>query len=416
MRICLLAEAFYPVVGGAESHSRLLARELVGRGHGVVVVTRRVDTSLPSVQKVDGTRVYRVPPHGLPRWGKYLMIPGAARALYRLRGEYDLIYVCGLRVLGILGVVMAKILGKASVLRSESLGELDGDFARSELVGRNRALRAAVELAVHLRNRVLVKADGFISISSAISSEFRRAGVAPRQMAIIPNGVDTTRFRPAVGNERERLSRRLGLPTRWLAVYTGKLNRGKGLTLLLEAWLDMVRRAPDVHLLLVGSGSGQYMSCEPELREFVRTHDLDPRVTFTGYVENVEDYLRASDCFVLPSRSEAFGLSLVEAMACGLPSIATRVGGVPDLVRNGVDGLLVEPGNAVELGAALWKLYTDEEKAARLGSAAREAVVRELGIEPVTDAHLEVFSRLLGTGESPRSRREERAPQPSTGT
>jgi len=395
MRICLLAEAFYPIVGGAESHSKLLTRELVNRGHEVVVVTRRVDPSLPAFARIEGADVHRVPPSGFPRFGKYLMMPAAARALYSNRQSYDLIYVCGLRVLGILSVAMAKLLGKSCVLRSESQGELTGSFVRTDFVRRHPVLDGALAWGIQLRNQVLMEADRFISISTAITKEYLDAGVDESQITAIPNGVDTERFRPPSDSEKSRLRATLGLPEKWLLTYTGKLNQGKGLKVLLEAWRELMKRTQDLHLVLVGSGSGQHLSCEQELRTYVHEHTLEAHVTFSGYVENVEEYLMASDAFVLPSRSEAFGLSLCEAMACGLPSIGTTVGGIPDFVADGENGLLVAPGDRDALRDAIWQLCSEEEIARELGKKARMTVQERFSMQAIAEAHVETFADVL---------------------
>ncbi len=396
MNICLLAEAFYPIVGGAETHSKLLARELVDRGHDVVVVTRRVDASLPAFDRIEGADVHRVPPSGYPRLGKYFMIPAAAKALYQHQQDYDLIYVCGLRVLGVLGVLMAKLLDKACVLRSESEGELEGDFVRTDFVRRRPLLDGVLAEGIRLRNQVLMGADRFISISSAITEEYVEVGVDERQITTIPNGVDTERFRPPRDSEKSHLRSKLGLPDKWLLTYTGKLNQGKGLTVLLRAWRELLGETQDLHLVLVGSGSGQYLSREEELRAYVKENDLGQHVTFTGYVENVEEYLKASDCFVLPSRSEAFGLALCEAMACGLPCIGTTVGGIPDFVMDGENGVLVDPGDSGALRDAIWRLHSEEERARDLGRNARATVQEGFSMQSVAEAHIETFKDVLG--------------------
>jgi glycosyltransferase involved in cell wall biosynthesis len=151
----------------------------------------------------------------------------------------------------------------------------------------------------------------------------------------------------------------------------------------------------DLHLVLVGSGSGQYLSCEEKLRTYVEENNLGQHVTFTGYVENVEEYLKASDCFVLPSRSEAFGLSLCEAMACGLPCIGTRVGGIPDFVTDGENGLLVAAGDSEALRDAIWQLYSEEEMARELGSKARATVQQQFSMRAIAEAHVETFADIL---------------------
>ena len=135
---------------------------------------------------------------------------------------------------------------------------------------------------------------------------------------------------------------------------------------------------------------------EEKLRTYVEENNLGQHVTFTGYVENVEEYLKASDCFVLPSRSEAFGLALCEAMACGLPCIGTTVGGIPDFVTDGENGLLIAPGDSDALKDAIWQLYSEEERTHDLGKHARATVKEGFSMQSVAEAHIETFEDILG--------------------
>ena len=122
----------------------------------------------------------------------------------------------------------------------------------------------------------------------------------------------------------------------------------------------MPARDPRAHLLLVGSGEGQALSVEAELRERVEREGLVARVTFAGRVDDVEDYLRASDVFAFPSVFEALGLSLIEAAACGLPAVGSRTGGIVDVIEDGRVGPARRAGRRGGPGAALERLLADE--------------------------------------------------------
>jgi glycosyltransferase involved in cell wall biosynthesis len=161
------------------------------------------------------------------------------------------------------------------------------------------------------------------------------------------------------------------LPSGVLAVYTGRLLRGKGLETLLEAFASVATVERDLHLVLVGSGAGQALSIEEELRRQVEARGLGERVVFAGRVDNVTDHLRASDLFVFPSVFEALGISLVEAAACALPAIGSRTGGIVDVIEEGRSGRLVTPGRADELAAALRALANDANARAELGRRGR---------------------------------------------
>jgi glycosyltransferase involved in cell wall biosynthesis len=362
------------VFGGGENHVRQLGGDLVRLGLQATVITRRGEASWPVEDEVDGIRVRRVPPTGPGRAGKYLMVPGAFRETLREGRRHDVVVVRSTRVLGVPGLLAARWIGRPVILQPEVNGELSGE-AFTWGWTRGRALDPVVRALVRFRNRWLRDADAFVAMSRRIRDEMLAAGVPAERAALIPHGVDTERFRPADPAERDALRIAHGLPRGTLAVFTGRLLRGKGLETLLAAFAELAASRPDLHLVLVGSGSGQALSVEEELREEVHARGLDGRVVFTGRVDEVETYLRAADLFVFPSVFEGLGISLVEAAACALPAVASRTGGIPDVVDDGRSGLLVTPGRVDELASGLGTLAGDPILRARLGAQARRVAV-----------------------------------------
>jgi glycosyltransferase involved in cell wall biosynthesis len=190
------------------------------------------------------------------------------------------------------------------------------------------------------------------------------------------------------------LRRQLSLPAGPVVIYTGRLVRYKGLPELLEAWRVIASERPEACLVLVGEGGGDQQACERQLRQEVAAHGLTASVRFTGAVDNVEDWLRAADIFVFPTHDEAFGLSLVEAMACGLAVVSTRVGGLADIVRDGENAVAVPPASAARLAEALGVLMYDPAYRQRLGSAAREHARTHHDVDVVCDTYRKLLSDL----------------------
>jgi len=389
-RVLFLTESFHPVLGGGEGQVRDLSRRLAASGMPTTVVTRRGERAWPARETLDGVRVVRVPPAGPARIGKYAMVPAAMLALRREAAAHDVLVVRGTRVLGLPGLVAARMARRAVVLQPEVNGEMTGEVYTWG-TGLDRPVpRRAIGLAVAARNRLLRDADAFVAMSRLIHDEIVAAGVGPERVRHIPHGVDMDRFRPATPEERAGLRRRLGLPADARVVtFTGRLLRGKGLETLVEAF-----QSPLAHLVIVGSGTGQALSVEEWIRERVASGDLAGRVTMTGRVDNVEDYLRASDVFAFPSAFEGLGLSLIEAQACALPCVASRTGGIVDVIEDGRTGLLVTPGQATELAAALRTLLSDEGRRSALGAAARENAVREFDVRDSVDRYRALFHEM----------------------
>jgi glycosyltransferase involved in cell wall biosynthesis len=416
-RVLFLAESFHPVLGGGETHIRRLGTALVAAGEGATVVTRRGELSWPAVETLDGIRVVRVPPAGPGRTGKFLMIPAAVRAVLREAPRHDVLVVRGTRVLGLPGLAVGRAAGLGVVMQPETNGELSGEAWTWGKAWADGPAGRLARGATTLRNLWLRDADAFVAMSRAIRGEMEEASVPAERIRVLPHGVDTERFRPADPGERAALRARLGLPGGVLAVYSGRLLRGKGLETLLEAFARVAGEAGDLALALVGSGEGQTLSVEDELKRRVAEGGLAGRVLFAGRVERVEDTLRAADLFVFPSVFEALGIALVEAAACGLPALASRTGGIVDVVEDGRSGLLVAPGDAVELASGLRALAGDAARRAELGKEARRIAVARFderdGLDRYRALFREVSSPIASSCQPGRAPRAGAAPPPS---
>ncbi|HEY7514189.1 MAG TPA: glycosyltransferase family 4 protein, partial [Vicinamibacteria bacterium] len=266
-------------------------------------------------------------------------------------------------------------LGLPIALQCEVSGEMSGEAYVWGTPFQHGVVRRIVGGLTRLRNRALAKAEAFVAISEETRSEFLAAGLDPSRVHLVPHGVDLQRFRPASPGEKARLRETLGLPTKAaLVCFTGRLLRGKGVETLLAAAAALRGDLPRLHVLLVGSGAGQALSVEPHLRARAAEEDLRGAVTFAGRVDNVEDYLRAADLFAFPSLYEAMPLSVLEAAASALPTVATAVGGIRDVLEDGRSGLLVRPGDVTGLREGLASLLRESSRAAEMGRAARASV------------------------------------------
>lgn len=392
-RLCVLIESYYPVVGGMESQARNLAESLHGMGVPQLFVTRRTSRSLAPIETVDGMPVHRVPPSVASSRGRWGMIAGCIPTLYRLRDRYDLIFVPGLRVLGLAGVWAARRLGKKCVLKAESSGEMSGEFFKGGL-RRIRMSNASVPVRflMKARNRYLARADGFVSMSAEMTGEFTGCGVDPAKITVIPQTVEVRRFFPVAGARKCELRKKLKLPeTGRLLIFTGRLVSYKGLPVLMRSWRDLAAGYPDATLVVVGAGGVDVYNCEAEIKRYTAENGLQARVIFTGAVGNVNEYLQASDIFVFPTENEAFGISLIEGMACGLPVISTTIGGIRDILAHEQNGLVITAGDQGQLTAAMRRLLDDDGLAQRLGKTALATVHERYTREIVAAKYLAFF-------------------------
>jgi glycosyltransferase involved in cell wall biosynthesis len=377
VNVCLLTETFHPVTGGGETQARVLASGLAASGAAVQVVTRRSDKSLARREYLGPVRLWRVSPSGAGQFRKWGLVITALITLLRLRHTYDVILVCGFRILGIPAVIAAGLLNKPCLLKADILGELSGEYFRAGLERFGLQPRGPLfRSALRLRNRLLRRASGFIAISTAVEEELIECGVDHERISHIPNSVDANRFSPVDGSTKHELRGKLGIPSsERIGIYTGRLERTKGLPLLLSAWKKIAGRHRDAHLLLVGVGGLGIHNCETELREFVVQNSLEQAVTFVGSVENVDEYLKASDFFIFPSEREAFGISVIEALACSLPVITTTAGGLSDIVTADRTAIVFPVGDVKALETAIERVLDDGAGFQEIAAAGRDRVV-----------------------------------------
>ena len=208
-------------------------------------------------------------------------------------------------------------------------------------------------------------------------------GLPASRIEVIPNGVDTDRFRPRAGS-RNRDSFVVGT--------VGSLTPVKNHSALVQACGSLAANGTDLELRIAGEGPER--SSLLDLAESLKFTD---RLHLHGHVEDVPAFLAGLDIFVLPSDSEAHPNALLEAMACGLPCVATRVGGVPEVLEWGQAGLLVEPGDPSDLAQAINRLAQDRAHRERLGRHARERVVEHYSMSAMLDAYRKLY-------EAPRGR------------
>ena len=395
-RICILTDSFYPIIGGGETHVRLLAEKLIERGIPVFVLTRRSIATLKNKDWVGNIHVYRVNPAGLRRFANLMMIIPAFLRLAALRKHYDIIYVSGLRFLGVVGVIASILFRKKCILREASCTELSGGYIwDSPDLPKSKYLRGAISLAINSRNSILKRADSFISISEAIKNEYITCGVHVAKIRHISNGIDTQKFAPVDEQTKAELRKNLGIKDKIIFTYSGKLNRGKGLEFLLKVWKQVAAKRKDVHLMLVGGGANQLISLENELRSYVEQENLRDFVTFTGYTEKVNLYLQSSDYFIFPSESEGLGNALLEALSCGLPAIATRAGGIVDIITDHKNGRLIEVGNELELYGSIIDFLEDPITAGQLGKNGRAIIHDCYSSDRMVDQHILLFQSLF---------------------
>lgn len=231
--------------------------------------------------------------------------------------------------------------------------------------------------------------DRIVCISDAIRGQLVADGVPPAKLAVIPSGVDTRRFagvRPPPGFRRS-----LGIPNGHLVVGTvAALADHKDYPTLLRAARLFLERSPDATFVAVGDGP-----LGDRLAALARELGLGRRFLFMGFREDVGSFLKTFDIFVLASKQEGMGTSVLDAQALGLPVVACRAGGIPEIVADRETGLLVPPGDPEALAASLLELAGDPALRAALGEHARRAAATH-DVGRTVEAHLALYREVAG--------------------
>jgi len=304
------------------------------------------------------------------------MFPRLLATLARRRSTFSIIHCPTFGYLSGLAVLAGRVLGRPTLLRVATENDV-GEFANA------RHWKARFFF------RLLRTASGVIAPSTAIRNELLQAGFSKNKIFLLPNAVDVERFRPATPSERADAAKTFASALDKPVIGTvARLVHRKGIDILLHAFASLIR-THRAQLLVVGDGE-----LGDDLRELTHELGLDCSVSWVGLQADTSTWLRRMDVFVLPSRLEGSPNAILEAMATGLPIVATRIGGIVDLLEDGRTGLLVPPGDAEALAMALGRILCDATFRAGLGSRARTRAVRDFSLSGSITRLIDVYRDL----------------------
>jgi len=384
-RLVLVTRRFWPLMGGAERLMANLGAELSRRNWTATILTARWAPAWPARITFRGATVIRLAHPQRRIWGSLRYLLALRRWLRSHRGTYDLVCVSMLKqdAWAVLGSVDRTV---PVVLRAEG-GGLVGDCQWQATARGGRLIR-----------RRCRQAAAVVAPSQEIRRELLSAGYADGRVRQLANGVPI----PEPRTPDEQAAARLALadanpilyvpPGVPLAVYAGRLHAAKGGHVLLAAWTRVLGRHPDARRLVAGAGPEQ-----AALENQIHLLGLSERVALAGVFDHVEELLAAADAFILPSYEEGMSLALLEAMAAGLPVVATDIPGNRALVEPGRHGLLVPPAEPEPLAEAVGRLLEDRARAAGLGAAARRRVASEFSLDRMVERHIELFESLIAS-------------------
>ncbi len=369
--ILMVLSYFHPFRGGAENQALLLSKSLRQEGLDVSVLTRSfknfpVRETISTVPVRRGIKTVNV--RTLFGTGYFF---SSLFFMIAQRKQYDILHchiVQGFHSAA--AVIAGRLFKKKVVIKIANTG------VSSDFIHLKRVLGGKYLL------RLLKKTDRLIATSRQTAIEARGEGFSDRQITMIPNGVDTQRFKPSdeYAHSRSRI------------VCVGRLVKIKGIDVLIESFSRLKREGFPGQLDIVGAGPEHSRLLKKALN-----FGCAGAVVFHGEVGNVEDYFDNTCIFVQPSLAEGMSNVLLEAMACGLPVIATRTGAATDILQDGINGLLVDVDSAGDIYDAVQKVMNDETFARLLGDNARKTVEDTCSIDGVARKYMELYRELLAS-------------------
>ena len=377
-KVLMVTGAYFPEISSGGEQCRHIAQQLRGRAD-VQVLTTSVDPTLSRYDTVDGIQVTRIRVDVRSELSKLRAFRRMAIDLFNLVRKTDIVHLHGYSTKNVLVTAIAKMFRKPIVMSLHTAG-----FDEP----------AAIERQGSLALWAFLSADLYLSVSPGLVDTYLSAGMPVERILLVPNGIDIDRFVPASRGERTALRATLGLPVDLpVIVFVGFFSPDKQPRVLFDAW----RRLPvDSVLMFVGATRSAYFEVDGAIATTMAAEaeraGVAGRLKFAGVTHDVPSHLRAADLFVLPSKREGLPVALLEAMACGLPCIASRLPGSTEaIIDDGANGVLTTPGDVPGLAGAIARLLGDEPLRARLGAAARATIAHRYASDGVADRWLEAY-------------------------
>ncbi|MFM8367311.1 MAG: glycosyltransferase family 4 protein [Chloroflexota bacterium] len=376
MKIALLSEKYTPDIGGLAISTGRLGDLLSAAGHDVRLFAPTVNLPPTIKQSQRSGGVY------ITRFGAHKRVDDTLVDWFELivdehkREPFDLIHAYFLPMAGFVGAYSGKYLKVPSVasIRGNDIERAAFDPGKFShvmyaLQNANAVTTNAIELAK--------KAKAFID----------------REIHLIPNGIDTGNFKPVGRNEV--LAEALGVENRTSKVvgFVGELREKKGLATLLTGYAQTNKKIPSTLLIVGEIREGE----DKKLFDEFQLSNPENQIIVTGHVphKDLPAYYSLMDVFIHPSLRDGMPNAVLEAMACGVPVIATPVGGVLDVLEDGVNGWTIPVNDAEHLAKVIEKLLNDPEQRARLSKKAREKIEAEFTLQSELQANLNIYNKLI---------------------
>jgi len=367
----------YPTYGGSGIVATESGKELADRGHEIHFISYAITLRLTSAQaniqfhevEVSNYPLFDHPPYTLALATKMAEI-AEAKGLDLLHCHYAIPHS--------VSAFLAK-----SMLKPRRLPIV------TTLHGTDITLVGSDPSYLPITRFSIDQSDGVTTVSNYLKQETIQVLGAKNDIEVIYNFVNCDKYKPL----RDHPLKKCFAPNNEkILIHVSNFRPVKRPSDVVEAFVRVLKEIPAV-LLMVGDGPERSNS-----ERLVRSYQIEEHVHFMGKQDNIEEFIGISDLLLLPSETESFGLVALEAMACEVPVVASRVGGIPEVVTDGVDGCLMEPGNIVQMAQYALSILGDEQKRIGMGKSARENAQQRFCSSKIIPAYEAYYNKILNQG------------------
>jgi len=368
MRICVVTSVKFPPEEGIGNYIYNMSKEFIRKGHDVTVITRG-DFKKTNYINFEGIHLYELPFFPLYPFHVHVHSLFVRKLVKSMESDFDIIHF---------HTPLPPVIKTSLPTITTVHTPMKADTSKVELINPfSVAVKLQGKISYLIESQLFKISNKITSVASSVSQELSEYGLNPADVEVIGNGVDEKLFCPIQNKTNEKY-----------ILYTGRLSYRKGLFDFIECGVNICSRYPDINFKLTGKGP-----LLEKLQKIVQESGYEDRFEFLGHVEKsklIELYQNAT-IFVLPSHYEGLPTTLLEAMSCGLPVVATAVSGNLDVIESGKNGILVPIKSPDKMAEAVSSLLNDENLRTELGIVARNTIEEKFTWDAISNKILRCY-------------------------